>query len=221
MSGDEIRRILDGIDLDVYEGELLVILGESGCGKSTLLNIIGGMDQMTEGSIKFNGQDFSHPTEEELTDYRRNSIGFIFQAYNLMPNLSALENVRLIAELVDSPKEPLEALDLVGMKEKANNYPSTLSGGQQQRVSIARAIAKNPMIILADEPTAALDFETGQSVLMTIEKIVKEQKATVIMVTHNVEITKMANRVIKLRSGGHISSMHVNLHPVSAKELEW
>ena len=221
MSGDEIRRILDGIDLDVYEGELLVILGESGCGKSTLLNIIGGMDQMTEGSIEFNGQDFSHPTEEELTDYRRNSIGFIFQAYNLMPNLSALENVRLIAELVDSPKEPLEALDLVGMKEKANNYPSTLSGGQQQRVSIARAIAKNPMIILADEPTAALDFETGQSVLMTIEKIVKEQKATVIMVTHNVEITKMANRVIKLRSGGHISSMHVNLHPVSAKELEW
>ena len=179
------------------------------------------MDQMTEGSIEFNGQDFSHPTEEELTDYRRNSIGFIFQAYNLMPNLSALENVRLIAELVDSPKEPLEALDLVGMKEKANNYPSTLSGGQQQRVSIARAIAKNPMIILADEPTAALDFETGQSVLMTIEKIVKEQKATVIMVTHNVEITKMANRVIKLRSGGHISSMHVNLHPVSAKELEW
>ena len=213
--------MLDGIDLDGYERELLVILGESGCGKSTLLNIIGGMDQMTEGSIEFNGQDFSHPTEEELTDYRRNSIGFIFQAYNLMPNLSALENVRLIAELVDSPKEPLEALDLVGMKEKANNYPSTLSGGKQQRVSIARAIAKNPMIILADEPTAALDFETGQSVLMTIEKIVKEQKATVIMVTHNVEITKMANRVIKLRSGGHISSMHVNLHPVSAKELEW
>ncbi len=221
MSGDEIRRILNGIDLDVYEGELLVILGESGCGKSTLLNIIGGMDKMTEGSIEFNGQDFSHPTEEELTDYRRNSIGFIFQAYNLMPNLSALENVRLIAELVEDPKDPLDSLKLVGMDAKSNNYPSTLSGGQQQRVSIARALVKNPAIILADEPTAALDFETGQSVLMTIEKVVKEQKATVIMVTHNVEITKMANRVIKLRSGGRISSMHVNLHPVSAKELEW
>lgn len=219
-SGEEIRRILNGIDLDIYEGELLVILGESGCGKSTLLNIIGGMDQMTDGTVVIDGKDFSHPTEQELTDYRREYIGFIFQAYNLMPNLTALENVQFIAELVKNPHDAMEVLQMVGLEEKADRFPSALSGGQQQRVSIARAFVKRPRLILADEPTAALDYETGQGVLRVIERVVREQKTAVVMVTHNVEITKMANRVIKLR-GGVVSSLHVNLHPLKADDLVW
>ena len=219
-SGEEIRRILNGVDLDIYQGELLVILGESGCGKSTLLNIIGGMDQASSGQLLVEGKDFSHPSEEELTDYRRDYIGFIFQSYNLMPNLSAIENVEFIAEVVKEPMDAKKALELVGLGERCDRYPSALSGGQQQRVCIARAIVKNPKLILADEPTAALDFETGQGVLKVIEKVVKEQGTTVIMVTHNVEIAKMANRVIKLKSG-KISSIRVNMHPLPAADLIW
>ena len=220
MSGEEMRRILNGVDLDVYEGELLVVLGESGCGKSTMLNIIGGMDKASEGQLIVEGRDFSDPSEEELTDYRRDYIGFIFQSYNLMPNLTALENVEFIAEIAKNPLNSLDALEMVGLKDRANRYPSALSGGQQQRVCIARAIVKDPKIILADEPTAALDFNTGQGVLKVIEKIVKERNTTVIMVTHNVEIAKMANRVIKLRNG-NISSIRTNFHPLRAEELVW
>lgn len=219
-SGEEIRRILNGVDLDIYQGELLVVLGESGCGKSTLLNIIGGMDQATTGQLLVEGKDFSHPSEEELTDYRRDYIGFIFQSYNLMPNLSALENVEFIAEVVKEPMDSHEALEMVGLGDRSDRYPSALSGGQQQRVCIARAIVKNPKLILADEPTAALDFQTGQGVLKVIEKVVKEQATTVIMVTHNVEIAKMANRVIKLKNG-KISSIRVNMHPLPAADLVW
>lgn len=220
MSGEEMRRILKGIDLDVYEGELLVVLGESGCGKSTMLNIIGGMDKASEGKLLIEGKDFSDPSESELTDYRRDYIGFIFQSYNLMPNLTALENVRFIAEISKHPMDCEKALEIVGLADRANRYPSALSGGQQQRICIARAIVKNPKIILADEPTAALDFVTGQGVLKAIEKIVKEDKKTVIMVTHNVEIAKMANRVIKLKDG-LISSIRTNFHPLSAQDLVW
>lgn len=219
-SGEEIRRIIDGIDIDIYQGELLVILGESGCGKSTLLNIIGGMDTMSSGELFIEGEDFSHPTEKELTDYRRDYIGFIFQAYNLMPNLSALENVRFIAEVAKDPMDSQEALELVGLGDRGNRYPSAMSGGQQQRVCIARAIVKRPKLILADEPTAALDFTTGQGVLKVIEKVVQQQGTTVIMVTHNVEIAKMANRVIKLKNG-KINSIRVNMHPKRAEELVW
>jgi ABC-type lipoprotein export system ATPase subunit len=178
------------------------------------------MDQMTEGQITIDGQDFSDPSEKQMTDYRREYIGFVFQSYNLMPNLTALENVQFIAELVENPGDSAEAIDLVGLSDKADHFPSELSGGQQQRVSIARAIVKNPRLILADEPTAALDYRTGVGVLEIIEKIVREQHTTVIMVTHNVEITKMANRVIKLRNGV-ISSIHVNLNPLHAKDLVW
>ena len=219
-SGLEVAHILKGIDLDIYENELLVILGESGCGKSTLLNIIGGMDSPTDGRISVDGKDFSHPSEKELVDFRRDSIGFIFQAYNLMPNLTALENVQFIAELCKNSGSSKEAIDMVGLSDRANNYPSMMSGGQQQRVSIARAIVKRPRIILADEPTAALDFSTGQEVLELIEKLISEKITTVVMVTHNVEIAKMANRVVRVRNG-KISSIRINSWPMHASDLIW
>ena len=220
MSGEEIRQILKGVDLDVYPGELVVVLGESGCGKSTLLNIIGGMDRMTKGQVLVEGKDMSNPTEDELTEYRREYVGFIFQAYNLMPNLSAYENIEFIAEISDKPMDSMEALKLVGLEAKANSMPTALSGGQMQRISIARALVKNPKIILADEPTAALDYDTSIKVLSVIEKISKENNTTVLMVTHNPEIAKMANRVVKLRDG-KISSIRVNLKPLKATDLVW
>lgn len=220
MSGEEIRQILKGVDLDVYPGELVVVLGESGCGKSTLLNIIGGMDTMTKGQVLVEGKDMSSPTEAELTEYRREYVGFIFQAYNLMPNLSAFENIEFIAEISDNPMDSLEALKLVGLEAKANSMPTALSGGQMQRISIARALVKNPKIILADEPTAALDYDTSIKVLSVIEKISKENNTTILMVTHNPEIAKMANRVVRLRDG-KISSIRVNLKPLKATDLVW
>ena len=214
------NEILKGIDLDIYENEFVVVLGESGCGKSTMMNIIGGMDYLTDGTLLIEGKDYSHPTDDEQTMFRRQYVGFIFQAYNLMPNLSALENVEFIAELVEDPMSSLEALEKVGLAAKAGNFPAQMSGGQQQRVAIARALVKRPRVILADEPTAALDFVTGQEVLKVIEDIVRNQGTTVVMVTHNAEIAKMANRVVKLRSG-KIASIKWNLHPVSAEELSW
>ena len=220
MSGEEIRQILKGVDIDIYPGELVVVLGESGCGKSTLLNIIGGMDRMTKGQVIVEGKDMSDPTEEELTEYRREYVGFIFQAYNLMPNLSAYENIEFIAEIADNPMDSMEALRLVGLDAKADNMPTALSGGQMQRISIARALVKNPKIILADEPTAALDYDTSIKVLSVIEKISKENNTTILMVTHNPEIAKMANRVVKLRDG-KISSIRVNMNPLHATDLIW
>lgn len=220
MNGEELRQVLKGVDLDVYPGELVVVLGESGCGKSTLLNIIGGMDKMSSGELRVEGQDMSDPSEEELTEYRREYVGFIFQAYNLMPNLSAYENIEFIAEISDKAMDSMEALRLVGLETKADNLPAALSGGQMQRISIARALVKNPKIILADEPTAALDYETSIKVLSVIEKISRENNTTILMVTHNPEIAKMANRVVKLRDG-KISSIRVNLKPLSAADLVW
>ena len=219
-SGDGVLKVLKGINLDIYKNEFVVVLGESGCGKSTMMNIVGGMDFLTDGTLTIEGKDFSHPTDAELTKYRREYIGFIFQAYNLMPNLTALENVQFIAELVKDPMDAAEAIDKVGLSARANNYPGQMSGGQQQRVSIARAIVKKPKLILADEPTAALDYTTSIEVLSVIEDIVKNQGATVMMVTHNVEIAKMADRVVKVR-GGRIASIKKNLHPVHAEELVW
>lgn len=219
-SGDGVSRVLKGINLDIYENELVVILGESGCGKSTMMNIIGGMDCLTEGSLIIEGKDYSHPSDDELTRFRRNYLGFVFQSYNLMPNLTAIENIRFIAELVNDPMDPAEALSKVGLASRANNYPAQMSGGQQQRVSIARAIVKRPKVILADEPTAALDYTTGLEVLKVVEDIVKNHGTTVIMVTHNVEIAKMADRVVKLRSG-KVASVKKNFRPLSAEELVW
>ena len=219
-TGGGVLKVLKGINLDIYKNEFVVVLGESGCGKSTMMNIVGGMDFLTEGSLTIEGKDFSHPSDAELTKYRRQYIGFIFQSYNLMPNLTALENVQFIAELVDDPMSSEDAIASVNMTQRANNYPGQMSGGQQQRVSIARALVKRPKLILADEPTAALDYTTSIEVLTAIEDVVKKQGTTVLMITHNVEIAKMADRVVKVRSG-RIASIKKNMHPLHASELVW
>ncbi len=219
QNGDIVTKVLKGVNLDVYEGELLVLLGESGCGKSTLLNIIGGMDSATSGEFTYQGRDLSNATQQELTDFRRDNVGFIFQSYNLMPNLTALQNLKLIAELVDEPMDADEALDIVGLSDRKRNYPSQMSGGQQQRVSIARALVKNPKIILADEPTAALDYATSVEVLQVMEEIIKGG-TTMVMVTHNEEITRMADRVVRMR-GGRMYEVTVNRHPAHATDLVW
>ena len=219
-SGDGVSRVLKGINLDIYKNEFVVVLGESGCGKSTMVNIIGGMDFLTDGQLIIDGKDFSHPSDKELTRFRREYLGFVFQSYNLMPNLTALENVQFIADIALNPMPAAEAIAKVGLKDRANNYPSALSGGQQQRVAIARAVVKRPRIIFADEPTAALDYQTSIEVLSVFEDIKKQLGTTIMMITHNPEIAKMADRVIKLRDG-KVSSIKVNLHPLSAVELSW
>ena len=178
------------------------------------------MDHLTDGSLIIDGKDFSRPTDKELTRFRREYLGFVFQQYNLMPNLTAQENVQFIADLVRDPMTAEEAIEKVGLTDRAGNFPSMLSGGQQQRVSIARAIVKNPKIIFADEPTAALDYQTSIEVLQVFEQIVQSRGSTVVMITHNPEIARMANRVVKLRNGV-ISSIRVNLHPAMATELVW
>lgn len=218
-NGDNVTKVLKGVNLDVYKGEFVVLLGESGCGKSTLLNIVGGMDTLDEGTIEFDGKDMSHATEQQLTDFRRYNLGYIFQSYNLMPNLTVIENLDLIAELVKEPFDTLKALELVGLKDKKDNYPSELSGGQQQRVSIARALVKKPALILADEPTAALDYETSIEVLSVLEDVYKKG-STLFMVTHNEEIAKMANRVVKIRNG-QVYEITVNRFPAKPTDLVW
>ena len=217
--GDTQIQILKGVNLDVREGEFLVILGESGCGKSTMLNIIGGMDKLTGGSFLFDGVDYSNADEKTLTMYRRHSVGFIFQAYNLMPTLTAKENPEFIGELCEDPMDAEDALERVGLLGRKDNYPSQMSGGQQQRVSIARALMKKPRLILADEPTAALDYETSIEVLTVLEDVIKAG-TTMLMVTHKEEIAKMANRVIRMK-GGVVAEIIVNRHPAAAKELVW
>ena len=218
-AGETQIQILKGVNLDVREGEFLVILGESGCGKSTMLNIIGGMDQLTGGTFLFDGEDYSHADDKTLTLYRRNAVGFIFQAYNLMPTLTAKENLDFIGELCEDPMDAEHALEQVGLLGRKDNYPAQMSGGQQQRVSIARALMKKPRVILADEPTAALDYETSIEVLTVLEEVIKAG-TTMLMVTHNEEIAKMANRVIRMK-GGVVSEIIVNRHPAAAKELVW
>ena len=200
-SGEGSLRVLRDLNINIYEGEFVVLLGESGCGKSTLVNIIAGMDNLTEGSLTIEGKDFSRPSDADLTAFRRNDVGFVFQSYNLMPNLTALENVQFLAE-------------------RADYYPSQLSGGQQQRVSIARAIVKRPKLVFADEPTAALDYETSIEVLGVFEEIVRSADTTVVMITHNPEIAKMADRVIRIRNGA-VSGIKINQKPARAKDLVW
>ena len=219
QSGDVVTKVLKGVNLDVYEGEFLVLLGESGCGKSTLLNIIGGMDHPTSGSFEFFGEEFANADQKRLTEYRRDNIGFIFQSYNLMPNLNASQNLELIASLVPDPMSADEALEIVNLGQRKHNYPSQMSGGQQQRVSIARALMKRPRIILADEPTAALDYTTSIEVLEVMEKII-EEGTTMVMVTHNEEICRMADRVVRMRNG-RMYEVTVNRRKAHATDLVW
>ena len=218
-NGDGISHVLKGVNLDVYKGEFLAILGESGCGKSTFLNIIGGMDKATSGSILFEGKEIFNVSQHELTKYRRDNIGFVFQSYNLMPNLTAKQNLDLIGELVSNPLDSDDVLKMVGLYEKRNHYPSRLSGGQQQRISIARALVKNPKIIFADEPTAALDYTTSIEILQVLDEVLKTG-TTLIMVTHNEEITRMADRVVRFRNG-YTYEITVNRHRAKPTELVW
>lgn len=218
--GEVQVQALRGVTLDLYEHEFVVLLGASGSGKSTLLNILGGLDVPTSGSVHYQDQDLTASDDTELTKYRRENVGFVFQFYNLIPSLTACENVELITEIAESPMGALEALELVRLKERADHFPAQLSGGEQQRVAIARAIAKNPNVLLCDEPTGALDVETGIVVLEAISRINRELGTTTAVITHNAAIAKMADRVISL-SNGQIVDVEVNQDRVSASQLEW
>lgn len=219
--GDSLVKALNDVSFDVYEGEMLVLLGNSGCGKSTLLNIIGGMDSPSEGQVLLNGVDITSYKDKELTKYRKEKIGFIFQFYNLLPDLTALENVKLSLSKKDNEHLSEKTLELVGLgDQKMKQYPSQMSGGEQQRVSIARALVKNADIILCDEPTGALDDETGRKILQLLQDIVRKQGQTMLIVTHTTQIADMANRVITLKNGKIIKEK-VNEHPIDAKDIDW
>lgn len=211
---------LDKINFGINKGELVVILGPSGAGKTTLLNILGGIDTASGGSILVAGKDISKLNEHELTKYRRTDIGFVFQFYNLIQNLTALENVELAVQLCKEHLEPKEILTKVGLEKRLNNFPSELSGGEQQRVAIARSIAKNPKLLLADEPTGALDFKTGKQILKLLEDVCRQEKMTVVIITHNSVLASMADKVIKINNGT-ISDIITNNNPKSIDELEW
>ncbi|MDU2353900.1 MULTISPECIES: ABC transporter ATP-binding protein [Anaerococcus] len=210
----------DGISFSLDEGKLLVIVGASGAGKTTLLNILGGMEQATSGQILIDNKDLAKLNEMELTNYRRNEVGFVFQHYNLIPNLTALENVELASEISDNPLDASEVLANVGLNNRLENFPAQLSGGEQQRVAIARALAKNPKILLCDEPTGALDYETGKNILKLLQDASHKMGATVIIITHNSLIKPMADYVIELRDGKVIEDK-ANTKPEPIENIEW
>lgn len=220
--GDKENRIVanDKISFDINEGELVVIVGASGAGKSTVLNILGGMDRNDEGQVLVDGKDLSQLDENQLTEYRRNDVGFVFQFYNLIPNLTALENVEMASEISDDSLDPLEVIKLVGLEARKDNFPSQLSGGEQQRVAIARALAKNPKLLLCDEPTGALDYKTGKEVLKLLQKTSTDMGATVVIITHNAAIKPIANKVIEI-ADAKVRSISENPKPVSIDLIEW
>ncbi len=211
---------LRSVDLDLFEGELAVLLGPSGSGKSTLLNILGGLDVPTAGDVFYRDHDLSVDDDRALTRYRREHVGFVFQFYNLIPSLTARENVALVTEIAADPMDPEEALALVGLSERLDHFPAQLSGGEQQRVAIARAIAKRPEVLLCDEPTGALDYATGKVVLEAIALINRELGTTTAVITHNASIARMADRIIRMRSG-RITEVEENPEKVSPAQLEW
>lgn len=206
--------------IDVYDGEFLIIVGPSGSGKTTLLNLIGGMDRPTSGSVRFLDQDLARASDRQLTLYRRNQVGFIFQFYNLVPTLTALENVQVAVEIVQDPMDPREALQVVGLEDRANHFPSQLSGGEQQRVSVARALASNPRLLLCDEPTGALDLETSRQILGLLIKVKQELGKTVVLITHNGAIASIGDRVALIRDGS-IHSVKTNEPPKPVAEIAW
>lgn len=219
-SGSVEVRALKEVSFDLENGEFVVVLGSSGAGKTTLLNLLGGMDRATEGEILLEGQDITKLDKKGLCRYRRDSVGFVFQFYNLMPNLTALENVEIAVEICKNHLDPAEVLAEVGLKERLNNFPGQLSGGEQQRVSIARALAKNPKLLLCDEPTGALDYQTGKKVLKLLHEVVKERGKLVIVVTHNAALKEMADKVIHIKNG-QIEKIDCNDHPLPIEEIEW
>ena len=218
--GEVEIHAVDGISFNVEKGEFVVIVGPSGAGKTTVLNILGGMDRATSGQIWIDGTDIGKYTNRQLTGYRREDIGFVFQFYNLVPNLTALENVELALQICKNPLDAKQVLEEVGLGDRLGNFPSQLSGGEQQRVSIARALAKNPKLLLCDEPTGALDYNTGKAILKLLQDMCRERGMTVIVITHNSAIAPMADRVIKIKNG-KVSDMTLNPSPVSVETIEW
>lgn len=219
-AGSTVIRALDGASFTAEEGRLTVILGQSGAGKTTALNILGGMDNATSGRVIVGGTDITHFSHREQITYRRNDIGFVFQFYNLVPNLTALENVELASQICAQPLDPAATLRSVGLADRMNNFPAQLSGGEQQRVSIARAIAKNPRLLLCDEPTGALDYETGKEVLVLLQNLCIEGGRTVVIITHNSALAPMAHAVVRFRSG-KVVEQRVNESPVPIAQIEW
>lgn len=219
MGEVEIRAV-DGIDFEIGEGEFVVIVGPSGAGKTTVLNILGGMDTATSGKVLVDGNDVAQYTNRQLIGYRREDIGFVFQFYNLVPNLTALENVELALQICKEPLDAKTVLEEVGLGERLNNFPAQLSGGEQQRVSIARALAKNPKLLLCDEPTGALDYNTGKAILKLLQDTCRNKGMTVIVITHNSALAPMADRVIHIKNG-RVESMKTNEHPVPVETIEW
>ena len=211
---------LHDVSFDVEKGEICVIVGESGAGKTTLINILGGMDTLTEGQITVDGREVSAMTKKQLAEYRRKDVGFVFQFYNLIPNLTALKTVEIAARLSKTSMKADEALKKVGLEQRKKNFPAQLSGGEQQRVAIARAIAKNPKLLLCDEPTGALDYNTGKAILKLLQDTCRETGMTVIIITHNKALTDMADRVIRIKSGT-VLSVETNDHPVPVENIEW
>ena len=218
-TGEITIKAADGMNFSFEKGEFVVIVGPSGAGKTTVLNILGGMDKLTSGNVIVDGKDISRYSNKELTTYRRHDIGFVFQFYNLVRNLTALENVELAGQICKNPLDAKKVLESVGLKERMKNFPAQLSGGEQQRVSIARAIAKNPKLLLADEPTGALDYQTGKAILKLLQDTCKKGM-TVVVITHNQAIAPMANRIIKIKNG-KVSDMTINENPLPVEKIEW
>ncbi|MEZ4416634.1 MAG: ABC transporter ATP-binding protein [Gemmatimonadota bacterium] len=218
--GEVEVRALEATDLELFEGELVVILGPSGSGKSTLLNILGGLDVPTAGEVAFHDHNLRTADEAELTRFRREHVGFVFQFFNLLPSLTAIENVQLVTEIARSPMDPAAALDMVGLSERLRHFPAQLSGGEQQRVAIARAIAKRPDVLLCDEPTGSLDYETGKVVLEVLEQVNRDTGTLTVLVTHNAAIAALADRVLRLRDGRIVGDER-NLTRASPADIEW
>ncbi len=218
--GEVTIDALRDITFEIEKGEICVIVGASGAGKTTLLNILGGMDTLTSGKVLLDGRDISHYSSKALTRYRRYDIGFVFQFYNLVPNLTALENVELAAQLSKRPLQPRKVLKQVGLAGRMNNFPAQLSGGEQQRVAIARALAKNPKLLLCDEPTGALDYNTGKAILKLLQDTAREKGITVVIITHNQAITAMADRIVEIKNG-MVASKRINDNVVPVEEIEW
>lgn len=218
--GEVIIKAVDGVNFDIDQGEFVIVAGTSGAGKSTVLNLLGGMDIPTSGDLLVDGVNISRFNKKQLTNYRKNDIGFVFQFYNLVQNLTARENVELATQLIKNPLNIEEILDAVGLAERKNNFPSQLSGGEQQRVAIARAIAKNPKLLLCDEPTGALDYNTGKAVLSLLQKMCREMKMTVVVITHNLALTPMGDKVIYMKNG-KVERIVLNPEPTPVERIEW